>query len=302
MLAGLLVGGLALQILAFGPSAVWRPDVAFRAKVLAACESNGTAFGQCFREQMKAMGASAQAAQFTQRIQDGGYMAAFRPVGRVSIAAVNYPFRANENNGLYLVNGDPVAVDVDDMQRLQAVEIKKRYPDGTLLPGDRSAPGNILALAFPDGSQRFIVDYRVQRGCHACALLAQAFFSFAFDSHGRFTGVTMSGLTSDSSPAQFENRKIVSLKRGETISIVLPSNQSTGYSWNLAPSSASSGLKRLGHKYQAPSRSPPGAEGQDLWTFQAESTGDSSLLLQYTRPWEKNQHAAVSLTVTVRVE
>jgi len=81
---------------------------------------------------MKAMGASEEAAQFTQLIQDGGYMSAFRPVGRVSIAAVNYPFRANENNGLYLVNGEPAAVDVDNMQRLQGIELKKRYPGGTL--------------------------------------------------------------------------------------------------------------------------------------------------------------------------
>ncbi|HMF77970.1 MAG TPA: protease inhibitor I42 family protein [Bryobacteraceae bacterium] len=146
------------------------------------------------------------------------------------------------------------------------------------------------------------MDYRVQRGCHACAFLAQAFFSFAFDSHGSFSGVTLSGLTSDSSIAQSGNRKIVTLKRGETISIVLPSNQTTGYSWNLTPSSASHGLKRLGHKYQAPSTSLPGAGGQDFWTFQAESTGDTNLLFQYTRPWEKNQHAAVNLNVIVRVE
>jgi predicted secreted protein len=302
MYIGMLIATLALESLAFGPSAVWHPGPDFRAKVLTACEGRGSSLTQCFGEQMKATGASEQAVRFAQVLHNDGYMSDFRSVGPIGVAAVAYPFRANENNGLYLVNGDPAAIDVDDIQRLPTAEIKKRYSEGTLWPGERMSPNGVLALVFADGSQSFVVDYRVQKGCHACALLARAFFSFRFDSRGKFDGITLTGIISDPELARAENRKMLSVNSGTTFSIVLPANQTTGYSWSLAPATKREGLEYLRHKYHIPSGSAPGAPGQDFWTFQAKSAGESLLLFEYARPWEKKQPAATSLAVMVRVE
>ncbi len=304
----LVAAGLALQILAYRESAVWHPPADFRSKVLAACENRGAAFGKCFADQMKAAGASAEALAFTRLIHGDGYVQAFRPVARVGIAAVSYPFRANENDGLYLVNGDPPAINIDDLQKLVSGQMdsdpaydaaKKSHPNADLWPGDRSSTGSLLALTFPDGSQQFVADYRVQAGCHACAVLGQAFFGFNFDPAGKFTGTEFSGFTPLYTFSRTASEKIVSVKPGSTFTIVLPSNRSTGYSWQLK--SSASALEALGNKYEPSSDSRMGAGGEDLWTFHARGAGESTLHFSYARSWEKNTSPAKELKVTVRV-
>src|SRR5690349_18364765 len=108
-----LVFTLALASVNFGPSAVWHPPASFRQAVVAACGNRGADFGKCFADQMKTAGASAEALAFTNAIHDGGYMQAFRPVGQIAVASVMYPFRANENSALLIVNGAPAVIDVD---------------------------------------------------------------------------------------------------------------------------------------------------------------------------------------------
>ncbi len=195
MTTHLAAAGLALQILAYRESAVWRPPADFRSKVLTACDNRGAGFSQCFIDQMKAAGASPDALAFTHLVHGDGYIQAFRPVAQVGIASVLYPFRANENDGLYLVNGRPPALNIDDLQKLPSgqmdfdhdfASVKKSHPNADLWPGDRSSADSLLALTFPDGSQQFVADYRVQAGCHACAVLGQAFFSFGFDQPRQF--------------------------------------------------------------------------------------------------------------------
>jgi hypothetical protein len=45
-----------------------------------------------------------------------------------------------------------------------------------LWPGDRASTDHLLAVVFEDGSRQLVAGYRVQAGCHACAVLGQAFF------------------------------------------------------------------------------------------------------------------------------
>ncbi len=273
----LVAAGLTLQILAYRESAVWHPPADFRSKVLTACENRGAEFGQCFADQMKAAGASPEALAFTRLIHGDGYIQAFRPVARVDIAEVFYPFRANENEGLYLVNGQPPAVNIDEIQRLPSspmtsnpayAAVKKLHPNADLWPGDRSSADSLLAITFPDGSQQFVADYRVQAGCHACAVLGQAFFSFNFDRARKATGTEFSGFTPHYAFSKVASEKIFSVKPGRTFTLVLPSNRSTGYSWQLASFSASV-LQTVGRKYEASSDARAGAGGEELWTFRA---------------------------------
>ena len=306
----LAAAGLALQILAYRESAVWHPPADFRSQVLTACENRGASFGQCFVDQMKAAGASPDALAFARLIHGGGYIQAFRPVTRVGIAAVFYPFRANENDGLCLVNGQPPAVNIDDLQKLPADQmdsdrayaaVKKSHPNADLWPGDRSSADSLLAVTFPDGSQQFVADYRVQEGCHACAVLGQAFFGFKFDRSGKFTGSEFSGFTPHYVFSRTAAERILSVKPGSTFTLVLPSNRSTGYSWQLGSSSAS-GLETVGRKYETSGEGRAGAGGQELWTFHASQSGESTLHFRYARAWEKNTPAAKELSVTARVQ
>jgi predicted secreted protein len=310
MLAGLFVLGLAMQFREFGPPVVWRPPEDFRNTVLSACESSGAGFGKCFVDHMKAAGASAQALDFAHLIHDDGYVQALRPVGPVDAALVNYPFRANENFGLFLVNGEPPAIDIDDFKNLQQNKMKadaayarmcKSHPDATLWPGDRSSPDALLALIGPDGSQQFVADYRIQAGCHACAVLGQAFFNFAFDSQGKFRAASFSGFTSKYVFSRIASEKMLIVESGSTWTILLPSNRTTGYSWKLAPLSNPASVENVGHTYQASTVGLPGAGGEERWAFHAVGQGESTLSLTYGRPWQKN-NPAKTLSFDIRVQ
>jgi predicted secreted protein len=310
MILGLFVLGLAMQVHEFGSSVVWRPPGNFRNTVLSACESAGAGFGKCFSGQMKAAGASAQALDFTHLIHDTGYVEALRAIGPVDAALVNYPFRANENSGLFLINGEPPAIDIDDFKSLQQDQMKadaayssmsRSHSDATLWPGDRSSTDAPLALITPDGSQEFVADYRIQAGCHACAVLGQAFFNFRFDSRGKFEGANFSGFTPKYVFSRVASVKMFRVESGSTWTILLPSNKTTGYSWNLASLPEAAAVESVGHKYEAQARGLAGAGGDERWTFHAARQGESTLNFSYMRPWEKNKPAK-TLSLDIRVQ
>lgn len=178
----------------FDAAAVWKPADDFRQEVIASCGGAGARFGECFLTRMKDASAPPQALSFTTAINNDGYMRAFQPVGRVSIAAVTYPFRANENLGLLLVNGEPAIVDVDKIQQLPLDGLKEviaKHPKASLWPGDRTRTELIKSTKSAAGGQIFSVDYRVQNGCHACAVIGQATYAFEFDNEGKFVGVRL---------------------------------------------------------------------------------------------------------------
>lgn len=310
MILGLFILGLAMQVHEFGPSVVWRPPDDFRKSVLPACESSGAGFGKCFVEHMKAAGASAQALDFAHLIHDDGYVEALRLVGPVDAALVSYPFRANENFGLFLINSEPPAIDIDDFKNLQQDKMKddaayasmsNSHPDATVWPGDRSSPDALLALIMPDGSQQFVADYRVQAGCHACAVLGQAFFDFTFDSQGKFKGANFTGFSSKYVFSRVASEKMLKVASGSTWTILLPSNKTTGYSWQLASLPTPASVENVSHKYEASTAGLPGAGGDERWTFHAVRQGETTLSFTYARPWEKN-NPAKTLSINISVQ
>ena len=76
---------------------------------------------------------------------------------------------------------------------------------------------------------------------------------------------------------------------GETLTVRLASNPSTGYSWVLAEN-AGNALKQSKRSFE-PKQSVDrvvGAGGVDVWQFEAVSAGQHTLRLEYRRPWEKD--------------
>ena len=75
---------------------------------------------------------------------------------------------------------------------------------------------------------------------------------------------------------------------GDSFSIVLESNKTTGYSWQLGSNSDSNIVHLLSTDYNAPSTDMQGQGGKEVWTFKAESPGTVTIILQYLKPWEKD--------------
>ncbi len=186
-----------------GPAAVWQTPQDFLSKAHAACDKgNPPNYAECFIDQMSKAGAPAETVNFTRTYyqQSDGQVAiisGFDKVGLVDIARVMYPLRANDNYGLLLVNGDPKILDVDDLKKLDRApmdqnpmyqSVKQKYPNTDLWPDDRSGTNWPQTRALPDGGQQFIVGYLLINGCHACAHVGSARFSWNFDPKGKFLG------------------------------------------------------------------------------------------------------------------
>lgn len=188
--------------------ASWEPGMSGMQDIKQNCSSlSGPQVGECFANGMQKFGASPQAVAFTHMIDNMGYMRDFRQTGQVSIAYVYFPFRANENQGAYLVNGTPPLIDIDNQSLLANnelnknpvyTELAKKYPEITLFPGDRSGTNYLVAEKLSGGGQRFIVSYNLQNQCHACAHVGTAKFAFNFNSAGKFLGTKLFSVTATS--------------------------------------------------------------------------------------------------------
>lgn len=94
--------------------------------------------------------------------------------------------------------------------------------------------------------------------------------------------------------------KDITMAAGDTLTITLESNITTGYSWN---ENANIGdvtvIQQTGHKYQPPAVTIPGAGGFEIWNLKALKVGHSTISMEYRRPFEPN--AAPANTFTLRV-
>jgi predicted secreted protein len=286
-----------------GPAAQWSPEAAVMEKIRADCAPlAGTVFEACFLDGMQRSGASVEAVAFTKSIGNTGYLRALRRFGPVDIAQVVYPFRANENDGFLLINGNPPQIDVDDLNFLSPEDLKKdpcyhrlkrKYPAVMLWPGDRSAGEYPLQERTPEGGQRFMVRYRLLNGCHACELAGRVRYAFTFDKTGRFLGTAYLGveqaLDSPSlNDAVFSDpARPVCVRAGQVFILKLRSNPTTGYMWELAESLNERIVRFVGREYQTDITDRVGAGGTEIWTFRAVGTGEEQIRLKYARPWEK---------------
>ncbi len=197
-----------------GPNALWEPGMTEMQMIRQDCASTGTQFGECFANGMQKFGASPQAVAFTHMTDNTGYMRDFRQAGQVSIAYVYFPFRANENQGAYLVNGTPSMIDIDNQSLLAQNQLAKnpvyaglakKYPQIAIFPGNRAGTNYLVAERSRLG-QRFIVPYNLRNQCHACTQLGIAKFAFNFDPTGKFLGTNLFSITAEVAAADVEKQ------------------------------------------------------------------------------------------------
>src|SRR5580704_5046998 len=178
--------------------AVWTPTPEQLSDIRRKCtEGDPAQHEACFLDAMKSAGASDEAMAFVKEFAANGlaYVRAFRDTGRVDIAYIEYLFRANDLDGVLLVNGTPPIIDVDDHKFLSQEDLRKdddyaallqKNPKVSVFPGDRYQTGEPKSWPTADDGREFHVEYLLQDGCHACARIGTLIVGFVFDGAGEF--------------------------------------------------------------------------------------------------------------------
>ena len=82
----------------------------------------------------------------------------------------------------------------------------------------------------------------------------------------------------------------ISVNQGDEFTVTLCSNATTGYSWSEdADITATSIVEQVAHQFVAPDEGGEpvvGSAGEQVWRFQALSTGESSIMVEYSQLWE----------------
>jgi hypothetical protein len=159
-----------------GPDAVWNPPKGALDAVRACASKPGADARACLLGAMRSGGASPAALDFAGLLDGAGYLRRFEERGRVDLARVRWPLRANANDGVLLVNGSPLLVDVSSPSLISPLNddpllasVRRADPQAEIWATDPGNPG----VKEHDGGERIVFALPV-RTCHACANLATA--------------------------------------------------------------------------------------------------------------------------------
>jgi len=92
----------------------------------------------------------------------------------------------------------------------------------------------------------------------------------------------------------------IQAEAGSRFIVILPSNPTTGYSWQFERGDPSV-CSIVGNRYEGSETGRVGAGGYELWTFRATGHGRTQGVLNYVRPWEKDQTPAGTIQLEVEV-
>jgi inhibitor of cysteine peptidase len=97
----------------------------------------------------------------------------------------------------------------------------------------------------------------------------------------------------------------INVSNGQTITVTLFSNSTTGYKWEENTQiSDSQVLQQSDHKYVAPSNTggKVGVGGTEVWSFKALKAGTSTIYTEYSQPWEKGTKGTWTFKLKVTVK
>jgi predicted secreted protein len=313
---------------------VWNPTPDVLSEIRRKCtEGDPAQHAVCFVDAMKSAGASDEAAAFVTEFAGNGlaFVRAFRNTGRVDIAYIEYLFRANELDGVLLVNGAPPIIDVDDYKFVSQEDLRKnadyaallqKYPDASVFPGDRYHTELPTSTTSTEDNQIFNVEYLLQDGCHACARIGTLVASFVFDASGRFVEMRIlkvrPGGEADydrpvlsrrpdsedagGNPSEVRlNPTEVHSTVGDSFTITVPANHTTGYSCRLAKPPDPNILKQTSETYSEDNSGRIGSGGKELWTFEALGKGTTDIEFE-CRPFEKDATPVNTAKYTVEIK
>ena len=100
-----------------------------------------------------------------------------------------------------------------------------------------------------------------------------------------------------------DSGRTLHLDRGDTFTVLLAANPTTGYLWKLGtPPYDEKVMIMRGDRYIQPDEQLCGAPGKRSLSFLAEGSGRTGLRLIYVRPWEKNTKPVKEFNLMVIVK
>jgi inhibitor of cysteine peptidase len=93
----------------------------------------------------------------------------------------------------------------------------------------------------------------------------------------------------------------ITVKAGETFDIVLSSNPTTGYHWNLIGELDPNVVQLMGQDYISQQPVLVGSGGVDVWTFRAINAADTTIVLGYYPPGNETEpNKTVTFTIHIQ--
>ena len=83
--------------------------------------------------------------------------------------------------------------------------------------------------------------------------------------------------------------KVSETYAGQSFTITLESNATTGYRWQFARSLDKDMLELIRSSYSGNNPKLIGSGGKQLWTIEALKAGKTTIFFKYVRPWEKGK-------------
>ena len=116
-------------------------------------------------------------------------------------------------------------------------------------------------------------------------------------------GVKAVTVSCDDFSAQPNATKQLTVVAGDSFTVTLCSNATTGYQWSeSAQISDTTVVQQLSHETVAPKDTGlVGAPGAEVWTFKALKKGTSNITMGYSRPWEGGEKNTWTFTLNVTV-
>lgn len=102
-------------------------------------------------------------------------------------------------------------------------------------------------------------------------------------------------------PEPTDPTQLITVNPGETFDIVLTSNASTGYRWQLVSALDANFLQSVGQTYIAEQPVIPGSGGVDVWTFSALNPGETRIEFGYYPPGDATTPEE-TVTFLIRIE
>jgi inhibitor of cysteine peptidase len=102
--------------------------------------------------------------------------------------------------------------------------------------------------------------------------------------------------------SQKQISRSVSLSVGDTLTVTLGANASTGFNWTEKMLiSDPKVMVQTGHKVIPDGKSVPGASGKEEWTLEAKAPGNTTVSATYGRPWSNGEKDSWVFSANVTV-
>ena len=114
-------------------------------------------------------------------------------------------------------------------------------------------------------------------------------------------------VTCDDFAANQHISKEVAVANGGSVTVTLCSNPTTGFKWDSPQIADPTVLEQTDHQVMPAQSSggpppPPGAPGEEEWTFKALKNGQTTVSIEYSRPWEGGEKGTWTFELTVVVK